>query len=55
MKTLIQNEGKTPVYLSIEGIEGEELQLRSTDSVNYSRNLYNTLTQLDVVLKVWVN
>ena len=54
-KTIIQNEGRTPVFLSIDGVEGEELQLKSTDSVNYSRDLYQNLTQLDVVLKVWVS
>ncbi len=54
-KVLAENEGKTSVLLSIDGVEGEELQLRGTESVEYSHNLYTSLTALDVVLKVWVN
>ncbi len=52
---LADNEGKTPVLISIDGIRGEELLLRGTDNVEYSHNLYTSLTSLDVVLKVWVN
>ena len=54
-KVMAENEGKTQVLLSIDGVEGEELQLRGTESVEYSHNLYTSLTALDVVLKVWVN
>jgi len=54
-RVLLENEGKTPVYLSIDGIEGEELQLKSTESVEYSHNLYTSVTSLDVVTKMWVN
>ncbi len=49
------SEGRTPVSLSIEGIDGEELTLKGTESVEYSHKLYEDLTSLDCVLKVWIN
>ncbi len=54
-QVLSDNEGKTAVLLSIEGIDGEELMLKATESIEYSHKLYTSLTSLGVVLKVWVN
>ncbi|MBQ0071883.1 MAG: DNA polymerase III subunit alpha, partial [Spirochaetales bacterium] len=55
MRLMMENEGNTPVTMSIDGIPGEELNLKSTSSLAYSRNLYNELKTLDVVEKVWVS
>ena len=55
MEVMIQNEGGVPVSLFISDLPEEELKLKSTSSVQYSQNLYNSLMELDVVEKVWVS
>ena len=55
MEVMIQNEGGVPVSLFISDLPEEELRLKSTSSVQYSQNLYNSLMELDVVEKVWVS
>ena len=55
MEVMIQNEGSVPVSLFISDLPGEELKLKSTSSVQYSQNLYNSLHLLDIVEKVWVS
>ena len=52
---MIQNEGGVPGSLFVSVIREEELKLKSTSSVQYSQNLYNSLRELDVVEKVWVS
>lgn len=52
---LINNHGPLPVHLSISGNRCEELILTSREGINYSHNLYQMLTNLNVVEKVWVN
>ena len=52
---MTRNEGNVPVSLFIDGIDDEELKLKSINNLQYSQNLYNELSSLDVVEKVWVS
>lgn len=49
------NEGTIPVSLLIDNNEREELQLKSTSYLDYSRGLLEELNSLEIVDKVWVN
>ena len=48
-------EGDTPTVMEIDGCSGEELQLKSTSFLNYTRSLLGELEELDVVEKAWVS
>lgn len=48
-------EGDTPTVMEIDGCSGEELQLKSTSFLNYTRTLLGELEELDVVEKAWVS
>ena len=55
LEIMTRNEGNVPVSLFIDGIDDEELKLKSINNLQYSQNLYNELSSLDVVEKVWVS
>ena len=55
MPIFTKYNGNTPVSIEIAGISGEELQLKSTSYLEYTKTLIAELEELDVVDKAWVS